>query len=64
MVKLSTAELDALLECATARLPKSVTQKRAEALDIVDREIHIGHHLALLWEDPFLLPTQIEYTTP
>ncbi len=60
----SQAELDALLECAIARLPQIVTQKRAETLDIVDREIHIGHHLALLWEDPYLLPTQIEYTTP
>ncbi len=58
----SEAELDVLLESVIARLPETVTQKRAEAVDI--KEIHIGHHLSLLWEDPFLLPTQIQYTTP
>jgi hypothetical protein len=58
------AELNALLNCTITDLLQKVVTKRAEAVDIPDKDQHIGHHLALLWENPYILPPTIEYTTP
>jgi len=57
-------ELDKLLDCKINELPEKVKQQRLQAFPKGGKKEHIGHHLALLWEDPYLLPPQIEYTTP
>ncbi len=57
-------ELDKLLDCKINELPEKVKQQRLQAFPQGGKQEHIGHHLALLWEDPYLLPPQIEYTTP
>lgn len=57
-------ELDKLLICKMNELPEKVKQQRLKAFPEANKQEHIGHHLALLWEDPYLLPPQIEYTTP
>ncbi|NES86287.1 MAG: hypothetical protein F6K10_35705 [Moorea sp. SIO2B7] len=56
-------ELDKLLNCKINELPEKVKQQRSEAFGEGNKQEHIGHHLALLWEDPYLLPPQINYTT-
>ncbi|NET85709.1 MAG: hypothetical protein F6J94_28585 [Moorea sp. SIO1F2] len=56
-------ELEQLLNCKINELPEKVKQQRLEAFGKGNKEEHIGHHLALLWEDPYLLPPQIDYTT-
>ncbi|MGI2908755.1 effector-associated domain EAD1-containing protein [Tolypothrix sp. VBCCA 56010] len=56
-------ELDQLLQCLITELPERVKQKRLD--DFPDKSKQsIGHHLSLLWENPYILPPQIEYTTP
>lgn len=35
---------------------------KALRLNADDTQEHIGHHIALLWEDPYLRPPQMEYT--
>ncbi|NEO91163.1 MAG: hypothetical protein F6K56_13320 [Moorea sp. SIO3G5] len=52
-------ELDKILNCKINELPKKVQEQRLNAPNEEDGQEHIGHHLALLWEDPYLLPTQI-----
>lgn len=56
-------ELDKILNCKINELPKKVQEQRLKAPNEEDGQEHIGHHLALLWEDPYLLPPQIDYTT-
>ncbi|NEP20620.1 effector-associated domain EAD1-containing protein [Moorena sp. SIO3I6] len=66
-------ELDKLLNCKINELPEKVIEKRSEACsNAKNKQEYIGHHLTLLWEDPYLIPTQviddiidnINYTTP
>ncbi len=57
-------QLDTLVKGGIAALPNIVREKRVDAFPIDDIEQHIGHHLSLLWEDPYLLPTHIDYVTP
>ncbi len=57
-------ELDKLLDCQINDLPEKVKQQRLQAFPQTNKQEHIGHHLALLWEDPYLLPPHIEYITP
>lgn len=52
------AEFNALLKCKVCDLPSSVSEKRAEVVDIEDKNSHIGHHLSLLWENPYILPPE------
>ncbi|NEO37148.1 MAG: hypothetical protein F6J90_12810 [Moorea sp. SIOASIH] len=55
--------LDQLLNCQINQLPEKVKQQRLQAFPKAkNKQEHIGHHLALLWEDPYLLPPQINYT--
>ncbi|OLT58618.1 VMAP-C domain-containing protein [Moorena bouillonii] len=56
-------EFDKLFECQINELPKKVEEQRLKAPKKEHGQEHIGHHLALLWEDPDLLPPQIDYTT-
>lgn len=56
-------ELDELLICSITELPERVKRKRSDDFPY-DYEQRIGHHLSLLWENPHILPPQIEYTTP
>ncbi len=56
-------ELDELLTCSITELPEQVKRKRLDDFPY-DYEQRIGHHLSLLWENPHILPPQIEYTTP
>ncbi|NET65443.1 MAG: hypothetical protein F6K63_14065 [Moorea sp. SIO1G6] len=56
-------ELDKLLNCKINELPEKVQEQRLKAPNEDNGQEHIGHHLALLWEDPYLLPPQIDYTT-
>ncbi|AOW99095.1 hypothetical protein BJP34_06205 [Moorena producens PAL-8-15-08-1] len=55
--------LEQLLKCQINELPEKVKQQRLQAFPKGNKQEHIGHHLALLWEDPYLLPPQIDYTT-
>lgn len=61
-------QLEQLLNCKINQLPEMVQQQRLQAFGEGNQQEHIGHHLALLWEDPYLIPTQvidnINYTTP
>ncbi|MGH2412386.1 MAG: trypsin-like peptidase domain-containing protein [Microcystaceae cyanobacterium] len=59
-------ELDALLKCSIEELPEQIQQKHREAFRQFPQEPekHVGHHLTLLWEDPYLLPAHIDYSTP
>ncbi len=54
------SEIDKILDCCIHNLPESVKQKRQLAAS--DTDIPIGHHLSLLWEDPYRLPPDIEYS--
>ncbi|NEO46320.1 MAG: hypothetical protein F6K55_20180 [Moorea sp. SIO4A3] len=56
-------ELEQLLNSQINQLPEKVKQQRLDAFGKENKQEHIGHHLALLWEDPYLLPPQIDYTT-
>jgi hypothetical protein len=56
-------EVNELLKCSIKELPERVKQKRLDDFPY-DSEQRLGHHLSLLWENPYLLPPQIEYTTP
>ncbi|NEO14316.1 MULTISPECIES: effector-associated domain EAD1-containing protein [unclassified Moorena] len=56
-------ELEQLLNCKITELLEKVKQQRLQAFGKGNKQEHIGNHLALLWEDPYLLPPQIEYTT-
>ncbi|NEO67694.1 MAG: hypothetical protein F6J98_48065, partial [Moorea sp. SIO4G2] len=52
-------EFDKLFECQINELPKKVQEQRLKAPNEEDGQEHIGHHLALLWEDPYLLPPRL-----
>ncbi|NEO00270.1 MAG: hypothetical protein F6K50_33880 [Moorea sp. SIO3I7] len=56
-------ELEQLLNSQINQLPEKVKQQRLDAFGKGNKQEHIGHHLSLLWEDPYLLPPQIDYTT-
>lgn len=59
------AEIDDLLGCSTIELPEKVKDKRLQASSHTDKQTHIGHHISLLWENPYILPPKkFEYTTP
>lgn len=51
-------ELSVLLNtCCLERLPYEVKNKRHETCKLPNKpENHIGHHLSLLWDDPYLIP--------
>lgn len=54
-------QVDGLLGCSIEQLTKTVAEKRQEALPEPE-DSHIGHHLSLLWEDPYRLPPSIDYS--
>jgi hypothetical protein len=54
------SEIDQILDCCIHNLPESVKQKRLCAP--LGPNTHIGHHLSLLWEDPYRLPPTIDYS--
>jgi hypothetical protein len=54
-------EIDQILDCCIHNLPETVKNKRVEAFR-EPPDTHIGHHLSLLWEDPYRLPPQIDYS--
>ncbi len=57
--------LEQLLNCKINELPEKVKQQRLQAFPKAKKkQEHIGHHLALLWEDPYLLPPQIDLLPP
>ncbi|WP_424097398.1 effector-associated domain EAD1-containing protein [Moorena producens] len=57
--------LEQLLNCQINELPEKVKQQRLQAFPKAKKkQEHIGHHLALLWEDPYLLPPQSDCNTP
>lgn len=61
------SEFNSLLGCCIQELPNRVKLKRRETLlpDNQQEDNHIGHHLALIWEDPHRLPPpDIEYLHP
>lgn len=59
-------EFNTLLECSIEKLPEKIQQKHQEAFGQFpkEKERHFGHYLTLLWEDPYLLPAHIDYSTP
>ncbi len=54
-------QINGLLRCCIEQLTKTVAEKRREAIPEPE-DSHIGHHLALLWEDPYRLPPSIDYS--
>jgi vWA-MoxR associated protein C-terminal domain/vWA-MoxR associated protein middle region (VMAP-M) 1/Effector-associated domain 1 len=54
-------EIDKLLENSITELPERVQKKRSEGFS-EDNISHIGQHISLLWENPYILPPSIEYT--
>jgi len=52
--------VDQLLCCCVYDLPERVKQHRQAAFP-VEPDCHIGHHLALLWEDFDRLPPDLDY---
>ncbi|MBD2036589.1 hypothetical protein H6F76_16375 [Leptolyngbya sp. FACHB-321] len=52
-----TAMADLLATCCLERLPHTVKDKRYETRRRQNApDCHIGHHLSLLWDDPYLVP--------
>ena len=54
------SEIEQILSCCIHHLPEAVKQKRQPPTPNTDT--HIGHHLSLLWEDPYRLPPSIDYS--
>lgn len=54
-------QIDGLLGCCIHKLPETVKNKRLDAFPH-PQDAHIGHHLSLLWEDPYRLPPSIDYS--
>lgn len=50
-----------LLDGCASKLSERVQQQRIESLE-QDTNAHIGHYLALLWEDPYRLPPSLDYS--
>lgn len=46
-------EIDKILECDIQKLPEIIKVKRFEA---ENPKTDIGHHISLLWDDPYRLP--------
>jgi hypothetical protein len=57
------AEVDQLLNCCIHDIPEVVKQKRGDAWT-EELDCHIGHHLALMWEDCDRLPPDLAYYMP
>lgn len=57
-------DFNRLLDCKINELPHQVKQLRLQAFPKTGKHEHIGHHLTFLWEDPYLIPPQIDYTSP
>lgn len=57
------SEVERILECCVMELPEQVRQERSNSCDC-DPDMHIGHHLSLLWEDPDRLPEVLQYEMP
>ncbi|MBD2073045.1 hypothetical protein H6F86_03910 [Phormidium sp. FACHB-592] len=52
-----TAMADLLATCCLEQLPHTVKDKRYETRKRHNApDCHIGHHLSLLWDDPYLVP--------
>ena len=50
------AELDRVLnDCCLDELPHTVKEERRAARRMAE-DSHVGHHLSLLWDDPYLVP--------
>ncbi|MBD2491682.1 effector-associated domain EAD1-containing protein [Aulosira sp. FACHB-615] len=57
-------EIKELLKCLITEIPERVRQRRSSDFSC-DYEQRIGHHLSLLWENPYIVPpSKKEYTTP
>ncbi len=54
-------KLTELLQCCIEQLPETVRMKRLDAMQETS-DTHIGHHLSLLWENPYRLPPDIDYS--
>lgn len=55
------AELDRILQdCRLEQLPDTVKQERCQARN-QEEGCHIGYHLSLLWDNPYLLPPKPDY---
>jgi hypothetical protein len=55
-----------LLNCSIGELPEKIQQKHKQGFAQCPKqpEKSLGHHLALLWEDPTLSIAHINYSTP
>ncbi len=53
--------IDDLLKCCPHGLSKVVKQQRQSAFSEEDLDSHMGHHLALLWEDFDRLPPDLDF---
>ncbi len=53
------SEIEQILSGRIHDLPETIRRKREDAQD---SDTHIGHHLSLLWEDPYRLPPSINYS--
>ena len=59
------AEIEQLLSCRIHEVPEAVKRKRGDAFEVSENpDSHIGHHLALLWEDVDRLPPDLTYYMP
>lgn len=58
-------ELNDLLKCSIGELPEKIQQKHKQGFAQCPKqpEKSLGHHLALLWEDPSLSIAHINYST-
>jgi len=50
-----------VVSCCMPELPEEVKNKRLTAFTCTENT-HIGHHLSLLWENPYRLPPSIDYS--
>jgi hypothetical protein len=57
------AEVNELLNCTIHIIPERVKTKRGDAWS-EEVDCHIGHHLALMWEDCDRLPPDLDYYMP
>lgn len=60
------SQVEEVLKCVMQEIPNSVLRKRQETQqpDFKDPGSHIGHHLALLWENPRVVPPNPEFEYP
>lgn len=56
----SQEQIKELLQCLVNTLRLAVQEKRKNAF-VLPRDRDLGHHLSLLWEDPYRLPPKICY---